>query len=42
MKTKHVDTTTLEGLKQAERLQARGWRVVSINSITNVVTLTKD
>jgi len=23
-----IDTTTFTGLKQAERLQARGWRVI--------------
>jgi hypothetical protein len=41
MHTKQVDTSTLQGLKRAERLQALGWKPIAINPITNVVTLVK-
>lgn len=39
--TKHVDTSTLAGIKKAEWYQSRGWKPIEINSITNVVTLVK-
>lgn len=41
MKTKTVKTSTLKGLKRAEWYQAHGWRAVSINPITDVITFTK-
>lgn len=41
MKTKKIDTSTLAGLKKAERAQAMGWYAVSINSITNIITFQK-
>lgn len=39
--SKRIDTSTLSGLKKAERLQARGWLVISIERFTNIVTLVK-
>ena len=27
---KRVDTSTVKGLKQAEQLQAKGWKVISV------------
>jgi len=41
MHTKQVDTSTIQGIKRAERLQALGWKPIAINPITNVVTLVK-
>lgn len=38
---KKIDTSTLSGLKKAELLQSRGWKVVSIGRYTNIVTLKK-
>lgn len=29
-KYKTVDTSTVEGLKRAERLVARGWKIISV------------
>ena len=37
---KIIDTSTLKGLKQAERLQAKGWQPVSI-TFSNKITLIK-
>lgn len=40
-KYKRVDTSTLKGLRRAERLHARGWKPISISSISDAVTLEK-
>jgi hypothetical protein len=40
-KTKKIDGSSIEGIKKAERLQARGWRAVEINSVTNIITMVK-
>jgi len=31
---RRIDTSTLEGLKAAERLHARGWRMISVGLFT--------
>jgi hypothetical protein len=41
VKVRKIDTSTLAGLKKAERLQARGWKPVAITYITNIVTMQK-
>lgn len=40
-KYKYIDTSTLKGLKQAERLQSYGWQPISI-TLMNIVTLRKE
>lgn len=38
-RVRYVNTSTIKGLRQAERLQSHGWTPESINPITNVIKL---